>query len=160
MDMQTGDLVVIRAKATVIAAGGASFIYPLHTGTHEATGDGYALAYRAGAELSDMEFVQFFPAMAYPPGVVRNVGPSTPPRYWMGTVMYNSLGERFMVHYDPVALERATRDVILPRDLYRDPRGPRQPSRRRMARRHPHGTQLPRSAGEEVLRGKVELGRR
>ncbi len=112
VDMQTGGLVVIRAKATVIAAGGASFIHPLHTGTHEATGDGYALAYRAGAELSDMEFVQFFPAMAYPPGVVGNVGPCTPPRYWMGAVMYNSLGERFMVHYDPVALERATRDVI------------------------------------------------
>lgn len=119
LDMRTGDLWALRAKATLLATGGGSFLYRLHTGTHEATGDGYAYAYRAGAELSEMEFVQFFPGMVYPPSLEGRVGPCSPPRYWMGAVMYNSLGERFMHRYAPAELERATRDVLC-RAMFRE----------------------------------------
>ena len=66
----TGEFVVFTARAVVLATGGAGKCYEITSNSWECTGDGHALAYEAGAELVDMEFVQFHPTgMVWPPGV-------------------------------------------------------------------------------------------
>jgi len=111
-DLKTGDLRVVRAGATVLAAGGAGRVYPVSSMPAEMSGDGYSLAYQAGATLVDMEMVQFHPGGFYSPGILK--GSSTrEPAYFasLGARLTNSRGERFMERYDSRA-ERATRDVV------------------------------------------------
>lgn len=69
VDLKTSDFVVLKAKATILATGGCGWLYyPQTTNNRTATGDGYAIAFEAGAQLVDMEMVQFFPfAMNHPP---------------------------------------------------------------------------------------------
>lgn len=110
-----GNLVVFRSEYTVLAAGGHAAIYNRHSSREEEnTGDGVALAYRAGAELMDMEFIQF-----HPTGMVGE-------RYgdeWDGRLvteavrgeggrLYNSEGERFMEKYSPDQMELDARDIV------------------------------------------------
>ena len=77
----------------------------------ECTGDGHALAYEAGAELIDMEFVQFHPTgMVWPPGVIGLL--VTEAVRGEGGILRNASGERFMERYDPKRLELSTRDVV------------------------------------------------
>lgn len=111
VELEHGGLVVFRSRATILATGGGGYIYQRYIGSSESTGDGYAAAYRAGAELVDMEFVQFFLAAAYPPSLEGTEGPITP-YYWSSPKLYNSLGERFMRRYAPKEMERATRDIL------------------------------------------------
>jgi len=102
-----GDCRVFRAGAVILACGGAGSLYPVTTNTADITGDGYALARLAGARLTDMEFVQFHPAVALgKPGMVMSTSPFSD-----GAVLKNSLGERYMARYSP-ALEMATRDIM------------------------------------------------
>ena len=99
---ETGRFVVFRAKAIVIATGGVGKAYKITSNSWEYTGDGQALAYDAGADLIDMEFVQFHPTgMVWPPGVMGLL--VTEGVRGEGGILRNSAGERFMWKYLPEA---------------------------------------------------------
>jgi L-aspartate oxidase len=105
----SGKLLEVRAQAVLLASGGAGQVYSDTTNPAVATGDGIAMAYRAGAELMDMEFYQFHPTAFAREGA---------PRFLMsealrgeGALLVNSRGERFMERYHPL-LELAPRDVV------------------------------------------------
>jgi succinate dehydrogenase / fumarate reductase flavoprotein subunit len=107
----TGEPVVFTSRAVVLATGGAGRCYRVNSNSWESTGDGHALAYDAGAELVDMEFVQFHPTgMVWPPGVVGLL--VTEAVRGEGGVLLNAGGQRFMERYDPKRLELSTRDVV------------------------------------------------
>jgi succinate dehydrogenase / fumarate reductase, flavoprotein subunit len=107
----TGEFVVFASRAVVLATGGAGRCYRVNSNSWESTGDGHALAYDVGAELVDMEFVQFHPTgMVSPPGVVGLL--VTEAVRGEGGILRNSSGERFMERYDPKRLELSTRDVV------------------------------------------------
>jgi succinate dehydrogenase / fumarate reductase flavoprotein subunit len=99
---ESGRFVVFRAKAVVIATGGIGKSYRVTSNSWEYTGDGQALAYDAGADLIDMEFVQFHPTgMVWPPGVMGLL--VTEGVRGEGGILRNSKGERFMWKYLPEA---------------------------------------------------------
>lgn len=107
----TGELVLFRAKAIILATGGWGRIYNVTSNSWEGTGDGVGMAYEAGAELRDTEMVQFHPTgMVWPPGV-RGILVTEGVR-GEGGVLRNSKGERFMQHYDPKKMELSSRDVV------------------------------------------------
>ncbi|MCI3923249.1 L-aspartate oxidase [Paenibacillus sp. TRM 82003] len=104
-----GELIFVKAKATVLCTGGTGQLYRYTTNPDIATGDGIAMAFRAGAYIQDMEFVQFHPTALTYPGA---------PRFLIseavrgeGAVLRNITGERFMERYHP-QLELAPRDVV------------------------------------------------
>ena len=106
-----GRFVLFPAKAVVLATGGWGKLYKYTSMSWESTGDGAALAYRAGAVLQDMEFLQFHPTgMLWPPGV-RGLLVTEGVR-GEGGVLKNNRGERFMERIDPVRKDLATRDVV------------------------------------------------
>ena len=108
---ENGRFIVFKAKAVVIATGGIGKAWPITSNSWEYTGDGMALAYAAGAELMDMEFVQFHPTgMVWPPGVQGIL--VTEAVRGEGGILRNKLGERFMEKYDPRRMELSTRDVV------------------------------------------------
>jgi succinate dehydrogenase / fumarate reductase flavoprotein subunit len=108
---EQGRFVVFKAKAVVIATGGIGKAYHITSNSWEYAGDGMALAYEAGAELMDMEFVQFHPTgMVWPPGVQGIL--VTEAVRGEGGILRNRLGERFMERYDPKRMELSTRDVV------------------------------------------------
>ncbi len=108
---ENGRFVIFRAKAVVLATGGIGKAYRITSNSWEYTGDGHALAYDAGAELIDMEFVQFHPTgMVWPPGVQGIL--VTEAVRGEGGILRNSKGERFMERYDPKRLELSTRDMV------------------------------------------------
>jgi len=108
---ETGRFVVFKAKSVVIATGGIGKAWRITSNSWEYTGDGMALAYDAGAELMDMEFVQFHPTgMVWPPGVQGIL--VTEAVRGEGGVLRNKNGERFMERYDPDKMELSTRDVV------------------------------------------------
>ena len=107
----TGDFVVFAARAVVLATGGAGRMYRVNSNSWECTGDGHALACEAGADLIDMEFVQFHPTgMVFPPGVVGLL--VTEAVRGEGGILRTAQGERFMERYDPKRMELSTRDVV------------------------------------------------
>jgi succinate dehydrogenase / fumarate reductase flavoprotein subunit len=108
---ENGRFLVFRAKAVVLATGGIGKAYKITSNSWEYTGDGHALAYEAGAELIDMEFVQFHPTgMVWPPGVMGIL--VTEAVRGEGGLLRNSKGERFMEKYDPKRMELSTRDMV------------------------------------------------
>jgi succinate dehydrogenase / fumarate reductase, flavoprotein subunit len=108
---EQGRFVLFKAKSVVIATGGIGKAWRITSNSWEYTGDGMALAYDAGAELQDMEFVQFHPTgMVWPPGVQGIL--VTEAVRGEGGVLRNRLGERFMERYDPKQMELSTRDVV------------------------------------------------
>ena len=97
---ETGRFVLFRTGAIVLATGGIGKAWQITSNSWEYTGDGHALAYEAGAELIDMEFVQFHPTgMVWPPGV-RGILVTEGVR-GEGGVLKNAAGERFMFRYMP-----------------------------------------------------------
>ena len=117
---ETGRLIVFKAKSVVIATGGIGKAWSVTSNSWEYTGDGMALAYEAGAELMDMEFVQFHPTgMVWPPGVQGIL--VTEAVRGEGGILRNKLGERFMEKYDPKRMELSTRDVVA-RSIYTEVR--------------------------------------
>jgi len=117
---ESGRFVVLKAKAVVIASGGIGKMYRITSNSWEYTADGMALAYEAGAELQDMEFVQFHPTgMVWPPGVQGIL--VTEAVRGEGGILRNKNGERFMEKYDPKRMELSTRDVVA-RSIYTEVR--------------------------------------
>jgi len=113
---ENGRFIVFKAKSVVIATGGIGKAWPVTSNSWEYTGDGMTLAYEAGAELMDMEFVQFHPTgMVWPPGVQGLL--VTEAVRGEGGILRNKLGERFMEKYDPKRMELSTRDVVA-RSIY------------------------------------------
>ena len=113
---EQGRFVIFKAKSVVIATGGIGKAWPITSNSWEYTGDGMALAYEAGADLMDLEFVQFHPTgMVWPPGVQGLL--VTEAVRGEGGILRNKMGERFMEKYDPKRMELSTRDVVA-RSIY------------------------------------------
>ncbi|HWY43167.1 MAG TPA: FAD-dependent oxidoreductase [Candidatus Sulfotelmatobacter sp.] len=113
---EQGRFAAFKAKSIVIATGGIGKAWRVTSNSWEYTADGMALAYEAGAELMDMEFVQFHPTgMVWPPGVQGIL--VTEAVRGEGGILRNKLGERFMEKYDPKRMELSTRDVVA-RSIY------------------------------------------
>ncbi|NLD56973.1 MAG: fumarate reductase subunit A [Methanomicrobiales archaeon] len=108
---ERGSLVAITADATILATGGGTKVYDISTNSSSGTGDGYAIGYRAGAELIDMEMIQFHPTGAVYPYDARGRLITEAVR-GEGGVLKNINGERFMQKYDPQRMELSTRDVV------------------------------------------------
>jgi succinate dehydrogenase / fumarate reductase flavoprotein subunit len=106
-DMHHARLEVIRAKQVIVATGGYGRAFQKTTNGHANTGDGIAIAYRAGAILSDMEFVQFHPTTLYGTNILISEAARGE-----GGYLRNTSGDRFMIQYAPEKLELAPRDVV------------------------------------------------
>ncbi|MCM8594376.1 succinate dehydrogenase flavoprotein subunit [Accumulibacter sp.] len=107
LEMETGDVVALHAKATVFATGGAGRIFYSSTNAFINTGDGLGMAARAGIALEDMEFWQFHPTGVAGAGVLITEGVRGE-----GGILRNSSNERFMERYAPNAKDLASRDVV------------------------------------------------
>jgi L-aspartate oxidase len=115
-----GRIARVQANAVLLASGGAGQVYSDTTNPAVATGDGIAIAWRAGAEIADMEFYQFHPTALSLPGVQRFL--LSEALRGEGAWLRNSRGERFMENYHPL-LELAPRDVVA-RAIAREGMGP------------------------------------
>jgi succinate dehydrogenase / fumarate reductase, flavoprotein subunit len=107
IELKTGALVYLRAKAGIIATGGAGQLWKFTATSVSTTGDGIGLAYRAGLPIEDMEFMQFHPTGLIPTGILITEGARGE-----GGYLVNSKGERFMQRYAPSKMELAPRDVV------------------------------------------------
>lgn len=107
IELRTGQLHLIQAKAIIIATGGMGRVYEPSTNALINTGDGMAIAYRAGAKLMDMEMMQYHPTTLKGSGALITEGARGE-----GAYLLNSEGERFMKKYAPNKLELASRDVV------------------------------------------------
>jgi len=105
--LETGELHLFQAHNTIIATGGFGQAYASTTSSSICTGDGNAMALRAGLPLQDMEFIQFHPTGLYGTGILITEGARGE-----GAYLLNGLGERFMERYAPSAMELASRDII------------------------------------------------
>ncbi len=115
---EDGRYILFKARAVILATGGWGKVFKVTSNSWECTGDGCAMAYEAGAELMDMEMVQFHPTgMVWPPGV-RGILVTEAVRGEEG-ILRNSLGERFMERYDPERMELSSRDVVA-RSIYKE----------------------------------------
>jgi len=106
-EIRTGDFSLFRAKTVIMASGGLGRVYEPSTNALICTGDGMALAYRAGAPLMDMEMVQYHPTTLKGKGLL-----ITEAARGEGAYLLNKDGDRFMKHYAPTMLELASRDVV------------------------------------------------
>ena len=107
LEMETGQLHVLQAKAVMLATGGAGRIFAASTNAFINTGDGLGMAARAGIPLEDMEFWQFHPTGVYGAGVLLTEGCRGE-----GAILRNSDGERFMERYAPTLKDLAPRDFV------------------------------------------------
>lgn len=110
VSLRNTKILIFRAKSTVIASGGAGWLYPVTSNPIQKTGDGYCLAYNAGADLIDMEQIQFHPTGMLYPNSRRGVLVTEAVR-GEGGKLFNVNMERFMKNYDERG-ELATRDVV------------------------------------------------
>lgn len=107
MNILTGELHTIRAKAVMFGTGGYGRAYKITSNATANTGDGVAIAYRAGVPLMDMEFVQFHPTGIYKHGILMSEACRGE-----GGYLTNASGERFMERYAPSMMEIAPRDLV------------------------------------------------
>ena len=118
LNLKDSSLIYFKAKATILASGGAGQLYPVTSNTFQKNGDGYAISYRAGANLVDMEQVQFHPTGMVAPKSKRGILVTEAVRA-EGGILINNEGERFMSKYAPEKMELATRDVVA-RSIYQE----------------------------------------
>jgi fumarate reductase (CoM/CoB) subunit A len=118
LDLKDSSLIYFKAKSVILASGGAGQLYPVTSNTFQKNGDGFAIAYRAGANLVDMEQVQFHPTGMVAPESKKGVLVTEAVRAEGGKLI-NSEGERFMSKYAPEKMELATRDVVA-RSIYQE----------------------------------------
>ncbi len=111
MDEDTGEVEAHVARATVLASGGAGRVYQFSTAPRGATGDGIAMAWRAGARVSNMEMMQFHPTCLYNLDV-KNFLMTEAVRGEGGRLINPRSGKRFMEFYDPERMELAPRDIV------------------------------------------------
>lgn len=122
-DRNSGTFLLLHAPAAILATGGWGRVYGVTSNSWEGTGEGIAIAYMAGAELRDMEMVQFHPTgMVWPPSV-RGLLVTEGVR-GEGGLLLNAQGRRFMEDYDPQRMELSTRDVVA-RAIYQEVRAGR-----------------------------------
>jgi succinate dehydrogenase / fumarate reductase, flavoprotein subunit len=107
LEMETGDIHILEAKAVLMASGGAGRIFAASTNAYINTGDGLGMAARAGIPLQDMEFWQFHPTGVYCAGILLTEGCRGE-----GAILRNGDGERFMERYAPAYKDLATRDFV------------------------------------------------
>jgi succinate dehydrogenase / fumarate reductase flavoprotein subunit len=107
LDILSGDVHVVRAKAVLLATGGYGRAYKITSNAHANTGDGVAIAYDAGVPLMDMEFVQFHPTGLYKHGILMSEACRGE-----GGYLLNKDGERFMTRYAPGKMELGPRDLV------------------------------------------------
>src|SRR5437667_999677 len=112
LDVRTGELLIVRARATLVATGGGARMYRISSPSLEKSGDGMAMAWRAGAAFVDMEMLQFHPTGLLVGNSMATGGLLEEGLRGAGAHLFNGLGERYMERYDPQKMERATRDVI------------------------------------------------
>ena len=149
-ELRSGRLEELRAKSTILAMGGAGQCFRPTTNAVICTGDGIALAYRAGAQLMDMEMVQYHPTTLAVVGILITEGARGE-----GAHLYNARGERFMERYAPSRMELASRDVVARAEQTEIDEG----------RGFPGGTvalditKVPRRRTLEALREIVNIGR-
>ncbi len=117
LDLKTSETIFFQAKAVILATGGSGQLYPVTSNTTQKNGDGFAIAWDAGAELIDMEEVQFHPTGMVYPDSRKGVLVTEAVRAEGGRLI-NSEGERFMSRYDD-RMELATRDVVA-RSIYNE----------------------------------------
>ena len=106
-ELATGEIHVFQAKSVIFATGGAGKVYKTTSNAHTLTGDGMAIAYRAGLPLEDMEFFQFHPTGLAGLGILLSEAARGE-----GAVLRNSDGERFMERYAPTIKDLAPRDIV------------------------------------------------
>jgi succinate dehydrogenase / fumarate reductase flavoprotein subunit len=107
LDLTSGKIHTLVGKALIIASGGAGTLYGFTTYSQTVTGDGLAMAYRAGLALEDMEFIQFHPTGLVPSGILISEAARGE-----GGYLINKQGARFMEHYAKGKMELAPRDVV------------------------------------------------
>ncbi|MFH1323374.1 MAG: FAD-binding protein [Methanobacteriota archaeon] len=108
INLKNGDIAYFRSKAVILATGGSGRVYERTTNSYQCTGDGISMAYRAGASICDMEFVQFHPTTL----VGTNILISEAAR-GEGGLLLNAKNERFMEKYAPEMKELAPRDIVV-----------------------------------------------
>lgn len=118
LDLKDSSLIYFKAKAVILASGGAGQLYPVTSNTFQKNGDGFAIAYRAGASLIDMEQIQFHPTGMVAPESKKGVLVTEAVRAEGGKLI-NTDGERFMSKYSPEKMELSTRDVVA-RSIYQE----------------------------------------
>ncbi len=118
LDLKDSSLIYFKAKSVILASGGAGQLYPVTSNTFQKNGDGFAIAFRAGASLVDMEQVQFHPTGMVAPESKKGVLVTEAVRAEGGKLI-NKDGERFMSKYAPEKMELATRDVVA-RSIYQE----------------------------------------
>ncbi|MDO5861029.1 fumarate reductase (CoM/CoB) subunit TfrA [Methanobrevibacter sp.] len=118
LNLKDSSLIYFQAKSTILASGGAGQLYPVTSNTFQKNGDGYAIAYKAGANLVDMEQIQFHPTGMVTPESKKGVLVTEAVRAEGGKLL-NKDGERFMSKYAPEKMELATRDVVA-RSIYQE----------------------------------------
>src|SRR6266536_3039851 len=144
---ESGRFIVFKAKAVVLATGGIGKVYKITSNSWEYTGDGISLALNAGAELIDMEMVQFHPTVMVWPPSVRGILVTESVRGDGGTLK-NNLGERFMFNYVPEFFRAETADTEEEADAwYQDKTRRRTPDL------------LPRDEVARAINAEVKAGR-
>ena len=112
LDVTRGEFLIAHARTTLVATGGGPTMYKLFAPSLDKSADGIALCYRAGAEMVDMEMVQFHPTGLIVKGSNTSGTLLEEGLRGAGAQLFNVLGERFMERYAPEVKERATRDVV------------------------------------------------
>ena len=154
MDMRTGELHLIKAKAVILCTGGAGRVYEPSSNALICTGDGYAQAYRVGAPLMDMEMVQYHPTTLPGNGALMTEGARGE-----GAYLINANGERFMKRYAPNMMELASRDVVSRAEQTEINEG-RDIRRLCSPRRSPHRPQHNSAKAQPDSRARARIRRR
>ncbi|MBB5173744.1 L-aspartate oxidase [Texcoconibacillus texcoconensis] len=108
LDQRTNEPYLIQSQAVILATGGIGQLYPITSNPVQSTGDGFSLSLQAGAQLIDMEQIQFYPVSMIAPQSIAGLCIS----FYHFSKLYNRDGERFMKRYQPDYLENTTRDQL------------------------------------------------